>query len=138
MIPHHASPFSPLAFGSDFWSCLPDSIGPIVARQHLRTSNVSMAMDVGRRRYLTIKKSYAELIFNGITRYEARPASCRQLKNVERGGRIYFHYYREWKLRCDVVEVHKFTTLADMVHAIGHQNLMPRKKSMEEVVAPWL
>ena len=97
-----------------------------------------MPMDIGRRRYLTIKKAYAELIFNGIKRYEARPASCRQVKNVEKGDKLFFHDYREWRLRCDVVEAHKFTNLADMVHAIGHKNLTPGKKSMEEVVAPWL
>ena len=107
-------------------------------RRTSASSDVSMPIDVSRRRYLTIKKSYAELIFNGIKRYEARPASCRTLKNVEKGDKLFFHYYRDWKLRCDVVEVHKFTNLDDMVHAIGHKNLMPGKKSMEEVVAPWL
>ena len=125
-------------FGSDFRSYLAASIGPIVGRPHLRTSDASMPTDVGRRRYLTKKIRRTDLIFNGIKKYEARPASCRQLKDVERGDRVYFHYYREWKLRCDVEEVHKFTKLADMVHAIGHRNLMPGKKSMEEVIASWL
>ena len=97
-----------------------------------------MEVVVGRRRYLTIKKNYAELIFNGIKRFEARPASCRQLKDVQSGDKIYFHYYREWKLRCDVVEVQRFTNLTDMVNTIGRMNLMPAKKSMEDVVAPWL
>ena len=57
------------------------------------------------------------------------PESCRQLQNVQRRERIYFRYCCDWKLRCDIVEAHKFANLTDTINAIGTQNLMPRKKS---------
>lgn len=46
-----------------------------------------------------------------------------------RDERIYFQYYCDWKLRCDIVEAHNFANLTDMINAIGTQNLMHRKKS---------
>ena len=80
-------PFT-VAFGSvafsgplNFWSYLPDSIGPI--QRYRRTSAVSDVSIVRRRtsdeivRYLTIRKKYAEMIFDGTKKYEARPLSCR-------------------------------------------------------------
>lgn len=89
-------------------------------------------------RYLTIRKKYAEMIFDGTKKYEARPLSCRPLRDVQSGEKIHFHYYREWKLRCDIVEVHKFDSVTDMILNIGAGNLIPGKKTLEDVLAPWL
>ena len=97
----HPLHFGSVAFSSplNFWSYLPDSIGPI--QRYRRTSAVSDVSVVGRRtsdamgkRYLTIWEKYAEMIFDGTKKYEARPLSCRPLKDVQSGEKIHFHYYR--------------------------------------------
>lgn len=119
----------------------------LVLPPRLHWSYTTLSSDVsivGRRtsdemvRYLTIRKKYAEMIFDGTKKYEARPLSCRPLRDVQSGEKIHFHYYREWKLRCDIVEVHKFDSVTDMILNIGAGNLIPGKKTLEDVLAPWL
>ena len=90
------------------------------------------------KRYLTIWEKYAEMIFDGTKKYEARPLSCKATEGCAEWRENPFPLLPDWKLRCDIVGVHKFDSVTDMILNIGAGNLIPGKKTLEDVLAPWL
>eukprot|EP00435_Cladocopium_sp_Y103_P047509 s1448_g14.t1 len=89
--------------------------------------------------YFTIKRKYAQMIYDGLKYYECRAATPKLMDLVQRNvGRgectVFFHWYSQKRLKCQLLKALPFENIGKMLQTLTPSMVLP-DHSLEEALA---